>query len=161
MFSDPPEYFIYKHGLCGCGGPASPPPHHLPAHFQRRHRHPPPSLPPSLMPTYLPTHLPTHLHIYLPTYLPTYLPKVLEGISQLNCWLNVNCLPTTSKPYNALPPWSGGIAGRPDIRVDVSMAKRFQFLGNPGKTYIDRLPPSYPPSLPPSPSSVRGRSVRG
>ena len=42
---------------------------------------------------------------------------------------------TQTKPYNTLPPWNGGIAGRPDIRADVSISKRFHFLGIPGRVF--------------------------
>ena len=30
----------------------------------------------------------------------------------------------------------GGVAGRPDIRADVSLSKRFHFLGIPGRVFF-------------------------
>ena len=34
------------------------------------------------------------------------------------------------------PPETAGIAGRPDIRADLSISKRFHFLGTPGRAFF-------------------------
>ena len=49
----------------------------------------------------------------------------------------VHQLPTQTKPYNTLPPWNGGIAGRPDIRADLSIyPSRFISWGYRGEIFF-------------------------
>ena len=41
-----------------------------------------------------------------------------------------------TKPYYTLPPWNGGIAGRPGIRADVSTIRAVSFPGYTGEDIV-------------------------
>ena len=63
--------------------------------------------------------------------------QVISGVLvRLNtCKRLTNSLPKLSL-INAPPRKNGGIAGRPDIRADLSISKRFHSLGIPGRVFF-------------------------
>ena len=61
---------------------------------------------------------------------------VLVRLTTCKRFNNNNSLPKLSLLFNPPTPRNGGIAGRPDTRADLSISKRFRFLGIPGRVFF-------------------------
>ena len=82
-------------------------------------------------------------HIFSLFFILVSLMGICQSISGVlvrltTCKRLINCLPKLSliTTYNTLPPSNGEIAGRPELRADLPISKRFHFLGIPGRVFF-------------------------